>query len=81
VFVSVMSAQRSAFQGLSFERIYEMSTSGSGSFVGAEPAMGRSSFVDDPTERDGTSPPAKKAPRTIPPSWTKKIDPSRRSRP
>jgi excisionase family DNA binding protein len=37
------------------ERIYEMSTSGSGSFAGFESALGRSSSVDDPAERDGTS--------------------------
>jgi hypothetical protein len=34
---------------------YPRSTSGGGSFVGSEPAMGRGSFVDDPAERDGTS--------------------------
>jgi Helix-turn-helix domain len=37
------------------ERIYEMSTSGGGSFAGFEYALGRSSLVDDPAERDGTS--------------------------
>jgi excisionase family DNA binding protein len=37
------------------ERIYEMSTSGGGSFAGFESALGRSSSVDDPAERDGTS--------------------------
>jgi excisionase family DNA binding protein len=55
------------------ERIYEMSTSGGGSFAGSEPTMGRGSSVDDPVERDGTSPPAKKTPKTVPPVWTKKI--------
>jgi excisionase family DNA binding protein len=33
----------------------QRSTSGGGSFVGTYSAMGRSSFVDDPAERDGTS--------------------------
>jgi excisionase family DNA binding protein len=57
------------------ERIYQESTVGSGSFADTEPAMGRGSSVDAPAERDGTSPPAKKTPKTVPPGWTKKIDP------
>jgi excisionase family DNA binding protein len=37
------------------ERIYEISTVGGGSSVDSGTAVGRSSSLDDPAERDGTS--------------------------